>query len=310
MTEMPVFTPLSPHVGARVEGVTLNRPLAPETVRAIEDGLHRYGVLLFRDVALEEDEQIRLARHFGRISRLGEFAKSQPDALYVSNARDDGILGDDELTFHSDKMYQPTPPKAAILYALEVPAQGGHTIFSGSAHIARTLEPELRARLAGLKCRHRFRYAKYYGTPDAKASSKPLAAADADIELSFERPVIERHPFCDQEFIAVNIKAPRSIQGVSEEESRALVAELARRIEDPANQYRQVWKKGDLIFWDNFLVQHARTAFDSSERRTLRRCQIAHDREPEQGGPQRASGIVRRHARGRRVVGAIACPAQ
>jgi len=282
MDETPTFIPLTPHLGARVEGLAINRPLGVTTVEVLQQALYKYGLLLFKNVQIEEDEQIRFARYFGRISKLGAFFKDMPDVIYVSNARDDGILGDDELTFHSDKFFMQTPPKAALLYGMEIPPKGGETLFTNTAHLIRTMAPELRERLSKLTCRHIFAYRRHYGSPDAKTSSKKLAEEDLNRTEICDHPVLSRHPWSEQLFLAVNTRAPRSILGVSEDESRAIVRQLAELIERPENVYRHVWEKGDVVFWDNYLLQHARTAFDSSERRTLRRCQIAHELEPLQ----------------------------
>ena len=71
----------------------------------------------------------------------------------------------------------------------------------------------------------------------------------------------------------VNVKG---ILGVSDEESRALIDQVSALIAAPEYVYQHRWQVGDLIFWDNFLLQHARTPFNSAEKRTLRRCQIAY----------------------------------
>ena len=112
-------TPLTSSVGARIDGIALNEPLEQGAIDALQAALYQYGVLLFKNVKIDEAEQIRLAKYFGRISKVGA-SGSQPDAVYVSNAREDGVLGNEELSLHSDKFYLPTPPKAAILYGIEV----------------------------------------------------------------------------------------------------------------------------------------------------------------------------------------------
>jgi alpha-ketoglutarate-dependent taurine dioxygenase len=37
------------------------------------------------------------------------------------------------------------------------------------------------------------------------------------------------------------------------------------------------WRKGDLIMWDNHVLQHARAPVDASQPRELRRCMLAGD---------------------------------
>jgi alpha-ketoglutarate-dependent taurine dioxygenase len=62
-------------------------------------------------------------------------------------------------------------------------------------------------------------------------------------------------------------------------EKEQLMALANAYIADPEHLYRHAWEVGDLLVWDNLLLQHARPDFDPQERRTLRRCALAHDLE-------------------------------
>src|SRR4051794_40674988 len=101
-------TPLTATVGARIEGIDISRELDQQAIDTLQAALYKHGLLLFKNVDIGEAEQIRFARYFGRISKVGASA-SQADAVYVSNAKDDGILGNDELSLHADKFYLPPP---------------------------------------------------------------------------------------------------------------------------------------------------------------------------------------------------------
>lgn len=50
-----------------VAGVVCRRPLNAEDVAAIEAGMDEYGVLVFRDQNITDDEQITFTRHFGEL---------------------------------------------------------------------------------------------------------------------------------------------------------------------------------------------------------------------------------------------------
>ncbi|MEO7403653.1 MAG: TauD/TfdA family dioxygenase, partial [Burkholderiales bacterium] len=61
----PSFTPLHPIFAARAEGFDLRAPLTPDQVRAIEQAMDQYAVLVFSGQQLEEEHQLAFARQFG-----------------------------------------------------------------------------------------------------------------------------------------------------------------------------------------------------------------------------------------------------
>jgi taurine dioxygenase len=65
------------------------------------------------------------------------------------------------------------------------------------------------------------------------------------------------------------------IIGLPRAESEGLLAELLGYIRDRRVIYQHEWRVGDLVVWDNRSLQHARSNFDPSEKRTLRRVPIA-----------------------------------
>ena len=73
----------------------------------------------------------------------------------------------------------------------------------------------------------------------------------------------------------VSQQATIEILGLSAEENEALLAELFSYLYEPSNILEHQWRTGDLVVWDNLLLQHARSDFDSAKyRRHLRRLQI------------------------------------
>ena len=68
------------------------------------------------------------------------------------------------------------------------------------------------------------------------------------------------------------------IEGMTREESEALLDRLFDLTEDPANVYEHVWREGDLLMWDNLACLHARTDWPDGETRMLRRCTVGGDR--------------------------------
>ena len=56
---------LHPVFVGEVSGIDVARPLAREEVAAIEAGMDRYAVLVFRDQRITDEQQMAFSRHFG-----------------------------------------------------------------------------------------------------------------------------------------------------------------------------------------------------------------------------------------------------
>jgi alpha-ketoglutarate-dependent taurine dioxygenase len=72
----------------------------------------------------------------------------------------------------------------------------------------------------------------------------------------------------------------RRIEGLHQEESDALIAELMVYAEHPSIIYEHCWEPGDLLAWDNLSSTHARTDFSPAERRLLLRGTTVGDYRP------------------------------
>lgn len=115
-----------------------------------------------------------------------------------------------------------------------------------------------------------------YGRLDYGAKLKQEISADVE---EARHPTIGVHEASGQEIHMISPDTSNKIEGYADAESEALIAEVAALVATSELVYRHTWRKGDLLVWDNTLLQHARTSFPSSARRTLRRCAIASDHE-------------------------------
>ena len=258
--------PLSPALGVEVLGLDLAKPFDAATGQELVALYQRHHLLLLRGQDLDEDAQIHFAELFGPVSRRSP-AMQKAKAAYVSNSRADGILGQGELHFHSDNTFFQHPLKAIGLYAIEVPPEGGDTLFSNCAAVYQALPEALRRRLDGLTSYQLFDYNGDYnrrsveeGTPhDANRAVHPLVWTDPDTGV--------RAVFLS-EHTAVRINELPIAEG------EKLIAELHDWIADPQFGYRHRWQPGDMLLWDNIVLQHAREPFDLKHKRTLRRIPV------------------------------------
>jgi taurine dioxygenase len=86
-----------------------------------------------------------------------------------------------------------------------------------------------------------------------------------------------RHPATGRTALYVNQLMSAAFDGLSRDESRALLEELWEINGRSDIVYEHVWRVGDLVMWDNRCSTHARTDFPTDQTRLLRRCTVAGD---------------------------------
>lgn len=259
--------PLCPGLGVEILGLDLSQPLSPADEEALQDLYRRHHLLLLCDQRIDEDAQVRLAELFGPIARRAPSMRHARTAL-VSNSRPGGILGEGVLHFHSDNTFFAHPLKAISLYAIEVPSRGGDTLFANCALVFEALPADLQRRLEGLTSYQLFDY----GGPYDRRSREEGAAADAPRAV---HPLVWTDPETGRRVLFMSEHTTVRINELDEAAGEALIAELRGWIADPRFGYRHRWRVGDLLLWDNIVLQHAREEFDTTQPRTLRRTPIA-----------------------------------
>jgi taurine dioxygenase len=279
-----IVEPLSPALGAEIAGVDLREELPAETIAAIIDAWHQYLVILFRNQSLSEEEQIRFARHFGVLQQRGRPPEARNEAsrlehpeitMLVSNIRENGkligSLADGEMHFHSDFCYVEKPAKGTFLYAVEIPSQGGDTLFLNMYKAYETLPAALKARVEGRKAVNAY----HYESPTREVNGAQL---DFSANPHYAQPIIRTHPDTRRKALYVNRLMTWTVEGMDKQEGSALLDQLFAHIEQDQFIYAHKWRVGDLVLWDNRCTLHARTDFSDKERRMLRRNVVAGDR--------------------------------
>jgi taurine dioxygenase len=264
--------PLSDALGARLTGVDLRAGLDDATMNDIRRAWLDHFVIVISGQDLSGDDQIAFTEWFGprqEVRTVKVVDEGPQNFMYVANKKVDGmdgVLPDGEMQFHTDQCYYETPSRATILFALEIPAEGGNTKFANAYRAFDSLDEPMKERLKGLKAHNVYDY-------DANATVKSNESApDAP---RYEHPVVIQHPETGREVLYVNRLMTDHIVGMDRAESDALLEDLFQVLEDPAHAYEHVWTPGDLVMWDNLCTLHARTWFDPSMSRVLRRTTVA-----------------------------------
>ena len=272
-------------LGADIAGVDLSAPLTSAEFGMIHRAWMRHLVLRFREQRLTDEQLMAFSRNFGALDGNPRHAKvegrSSGDASgyvniisnVVENGRAIGGLGNYESKWHTDMSYNPVPPMASALYALEVPPLGGDTGFCNMYAALETLPPALRARIDGLNCVH-----------DSSLNSV------GQLRVGFEEvtdprktpgavhPLLRTHPVTGRQCLFLGRRRNAYIRDLDLADSEALLDALWSHATQPEHCWAQQWRVGDLVLWDNRCALHRRDEFAGTARRVMHRTQISGDR--------------------------------
>jgi taurine dioxygenase len=269
-------------LGAEIRGVDLSTPLDDETFAQIRHALlEGNGLLLFRDQRLTPEDQIAFSRRFGplMIHVLRQYAlPAYPEILRVSNVIENGVpigLGDAGRYWHSDLSYTAEPSFGSLLYALEVPGEGGDTSFANMSAAYEALSGELKARLVGKRAIHSYSH-RYAQLSDSKWRP-PLTQSQMEELPEATHPVVRTHPDAGRKCLFVNEGFTARIVDLAELESRDLLDFLFWHCTQACFVYRHVWRQHDLVFWDNRCVIHMAHGCPPQLRRHMHRTTIKGD---------------------------------
>jgi taurine dioxygenase len=276
--------PTGAALGAEIRGVDL-RDLDDAAFARVIQAWHENSVVLFRNQSLNDDDLIAFSRRLGDldwapIQETGRrFVEGLPEIYIVSNVKVNGeqigSLGDGEAVWHTDMSYLEVPPKASLLYSLEVPPIGGNTSFCSMYAIHAALPARLKDRIAGLKIKHDGTYnsggyVRQGVTPTDDPRSSPGAV----------HPLVCTHPDTGRRMLYLGRRRNAFLLGLELAESEALLNELWHFVDRPEFAWEHVWRVGDLVLWDNRCTMHRRDAFDPSSRRIMHRTQVKGEQRP------------------------------
>jgi taurine dioxygenase len=272
------IVPTGAPLAAEIRGIDLRRVTDSEF-----DAIHRawldHLVLLFRDQHLDDDDLIAFSRRFGEldlapIQETGRrFVEGHPELYVVSNVVENGVpigsLGAGEAVWHTDMSYLADPPKASMLYALELPSSGGDTGFVNMYAAYEALPADLKQRVAGLRVKHDGTYnSGGYLRAGVTPTDDPR---DAPGTL---HPLVSTHPETGRKCLYLGRRRNAYIEGLALAQSEALLDEIWRYAERPELTWYNQWRVGDLVLWDNRCTMHRRDPFDPGARRVMHRTQI------------------------------------
>jgi taurine dioxygenase len=269
-------------LGAEVLGINVGRPLSRVDFERIHRAFLDHGLLIFRDQHLTPEQHIAFSRLWGDLLThvLRQFhLPGYPEIFVISNIIENGKpigLGDAGKFWHSDLSYIVPPSLGAILYARELPAEGGDTLFASQQQAYDSLPDALRRRIEGLRAVHSYTYR--YADEVFKGVVRPaLTEAQRAEVAAVTHPVVRTHPETGRKGLFVNANFTTHIVDFPADDSRQLLDELFAHSVRPEFIYRHRWQPDDLLFWDNRSLIHLATGCPGHLRRRLHRTTITGD---------------------------------
>lgn len=271
---------LSDVCGAEVIGLDCGGPIDDQTFDTIKQAFADHSVLIFRDQYLSPEQHLEFSRHWGDLNShiLTQYLlPGYPELLAVSNKKDENgePLGIEDAGryWHTDVSYEDVPPMGSLLYGLEVPEEGGDTLFASQYRAYENVPEDLKGEITSLKARHRFNYVQIQSSRDS--NRKPLTEEQKKKLGGAVHPVVRTHPETGRKALYVNPGFTESLIYVDEHESRALLDKLFGYATDPAVIYRHKWQLRDLVFWDNRCLMHHATPYPADSIRHMHRTTVA-----------------------------------
>ena len=277
--------PIEKHIGARVSGVDLSKPLTPDEAARIEAAMDAYAVLVFPGQAITDEQQKAFTVNFGPIedARGGNVTKPQDKRLAeglndVSNLGKDGkplpkdsrqhLFNIGNMLWHSDSSFRAVPAKYSILSARVVNPVGGNTEFANMRAAYEALDDATKAEIEDMVCEHSLMY--------SRGVLGFLEFTDAEKEMfnPVRQRLVRRHPSTGAKSLYLSSHAG-AIDDMAMPAARILLRDLNEHATQPRFVYVHKWQAGDLVMWDNQQTMHRVRRYDESQPRDMRRTTVA-----------------------------------
>jgi len=285
---MPIsIRQINPTFVGEVSGIDIAKPLSKDDVATLQAGIDQYGVLVFRDQALTDEQQMAFSLNFGPLenARGGNITKDTEKRLRdgmndVSNLGQDGkplppdsrqqLFNIGNMLWHSDSSFRAIPAKYSLLSARTVNPKGGNTEFADMRAAYDDLDAETKAEIETMICEHSLMYSRgslgfLDYTEEEKKMFKPV-----------RQRLVRTHPAHGRKSLYLSSHAGQ-ILGLTTPAARILLRDLNDHATQPKYVYVHKWRVHDLVMWDNRQTVHRVRRYDERQPRDMRRTTVAGD---------------------------------
>ena len=282
----PIDPANRPFFAGVVSGLDLRKPLTPEQVKAVHAGMDRFGVLVFHDQPIDDEQQLVFSRSLGPLEQAtGDIAAPQDrrvsmDLNDISNLdkhgevlpRDDRrrLFGLGNMLWHSDSSFKDVPAKYSLLSARKIPPEGGNTEFADMRAAYDALDEETKREVADMICSHSQVFSRgILGFTDFTEAERVKWAP-------VRQRLVRKHPSSGRLSLYLSSHAG-GIEGWPVPEARAFLRDLNEHATQRKFVYAHVWKPHDLVMWDNRATMHRARRYNHAEVRDMRRTTLTNE---------------------------------
>jgi taurine dioxygenase len=270
-----VLRPLTPTIGAEVDGVDLSKSMTSQAIEDLMSALLDWKVLFFRNQNITVDQHLIFARYFGELEvhPFGTNDGAHPEIVNIAHDRDKIATNN---KWHSDVTWREKPSLGSILRAIEIPPAGGDTLFADMYAAYDGLPDDIKSKIEGMTAVHD---ALMFRTRMRTQGASPEEIRDAKKEFPpAEHPIVRTHPQTGRRALYVNPAFTRYIVGMENRNSHALLRVLYAQSAVPEYQCRFRWQANSIAFWDNRCTQHYAVSDYWPATRRMERATIVGDR--------------------------------
>ncbi len=283
---------ITPVFAGEVTGIDCRQPVTPDAVAAIHAGMAQYGVLVFRDQPLTDDEQLRFTLNFGEIEKT---RGGTPGHIHFRTDQEARKLGSSIIDFsnvdpsnkplatdsraylfkladqlwHSDSSFNAVPASYSLLSGRSVASWGGNTEYADMRAAYDALDERLKNQIEDLVCLHSNMYSR------GRLGVTEFTDEERIVFKPVRQRLVRRHPVSGRKSLAVLSACAGEIEGMSIPEARLLLQDLTEFATKDRFVYSHVWRVNDLVVWDNRSTVHRGRRFDPAEPRDIRQTRLA-----------------------------------
>lgn len=249
-------------LGAKVRGVDLRDPLDTDTVAQIRSAWLEHQVLVFPDTDITPEQQLQFSAYFAPLEdyplvhyRLDGY----PKIFLLSNRDSQGRPSETRNAarhWHSDLSFTNKPAMGSVLRCLEIPDVGGTTMWANQTKAYDTLSPAFKRLIEPLTAVHEL----FSKTRDLKNLDQGQVRDMKKANPRVAQPVVRVHDETGRKALYVSVAVTTQIVGMSQDESDAILNFLFAHQSQPQFTYRHVWKRNDMVMWDNRCTLHMAVA--------------------------------------------------
>jgi alpha-ketoglutarate-dependent taurine dioxygenase len=225
--------------------------------------LEERGVLIFREIQLADEQQVKVATSLGNVREEGKDGIFKVTLDPKENTRADYLLG--AFHWHIDGTHDDVPVLASLLSGRKLSPTGGQTEFANT-------------------------YAAYEALPENEQrelnTTRVVHTVESSQRAVYPNPTTEqiegwrRYPPKVHPLVWTHRSGRKSlvlgshashIEGMPVAEGRALIKRLMDWVTQPRFVYRHEWKLGDMLIWDNTGTMHRVLPYDVHSGRTMHR---------------------------------------